>query len=286
MLKILITGGNGNIASMIKKNLKNKYDITNLSRKELDLLDYNTLESFFNNINNKFDIVVHTAVLGGRRTKIENGETTYINLIMFENLLKFADKFKMIINIDSGAIYDRNTDILNRKENDLYTIPNDYYGFSKYIIYNRSLQYDNVVNLRVFNIFHKKEENDRFIRMCFNAKNNDENITIFKDKYFDFFYETDFMKILDYYFDSIKPENNSKLIYKTLNIGYKEKYKLSEIAKLIIEDDNKIIIMEPNSNNYSGNVEKLYKLNIEFNGLEKSLQCFGDEVDSQIIMRR
>ena len=39
----------------------------------------------------------------------------------------------MIINFDSAAIYDRASDILNRKEEDLLTIPNDYYGFSKYI---------------------------------------------------------------------------------------------------------------------------------------------------------
>ena len=64
---------------------------------------------------------------------------------MFENILKFADKFKMIFNLDSWAIYDRNTDILNRKE-DLFIVPLDYYRFSKYNIYQRSLQYENVYN--------------------------------------------------------------------------------------------------------------------------------------------
>ena len=47
----------------------------------------------------------------------------------------------MIINFDSAAIYNRSTDILNRKENDLLIIPTDYYGFSKYVIYQRSLNY-------------------------------------------------------------------------------------------------------------------------------------------------
>ena len=41
---------------------------------------------------------------------------------MLENLLKFSHKFKMIINFDSAAIYDRSTDILNRKENELITM--------------------------------------------------------------------------------------------------------------------------------------------------------------------
>ena len=153
--KILITGGNGNIASMIKNNLSEFYDITNLGRKDLNILSQKDIEEYLN-INN-FDILVHTAILGGRRTKDENGDVTHNNLIMIENLLKFSDKFKMIINFDSAAIYDRSTDILNRKELDLYTIPIDYYGFSKYVIYQRSLMYNNFYNFRIFNIFNHNE---------------------------------------------------------------------------------------------------------------------------------
>ena len=73
---------------------------------------------------------------------------------MFENIIKFSHLFKLIINFDSGAIYYREIDIYNRKENDLLTISKDYYGFSKYVIYKLSLSYDNVFNFRIFNIFH------------------------------------------------------------------------------------------------------------------------------------
>ena len=168
-MKILVTGGNGNIAKMIKTNLSSPtYEITNLSRNDLNVLNQFDIEKYLTE--NNFDILVHTAILGGRRTKEENGDVTHNNLLMLENLLKFSDKFKMIINFDSAAIYDRNTDILNRKETDMYTIPNDYYGFSKYLIYQRSLQYNNMYNFRIFNIFHANEEPDRFIKSCFNAK--------------------------------------------------------------------------------------------------------------------
>ena len=196
-MKVLITGGNGNIAKMIKRNLSSEvYEITNLSRNDLNVLDQVDIEKYLSE--NVFDILVHTAILGGRRTKEENGDVTHNNLLMLENLLKFADKFKMIINFDSAAIYDRNTDILDRKESELHTIPTDYYGFSKYLIYQRSLHYDNVYNFRIFNIFHVNEEPDRFIKSCFNAKKNNTEITIFEDKYFDFVYEDDFVKIIKY----------------------------------------------------------------------------------------
>ena len=150
-MKVLITGGNGNIAKMIKSNLSTSFNIINPSHIELDILDFSKLKQFLND--NKFDILIHTAILGGRRTKDETGEVTHKNLLMLENLLHFSDKFKMIINFDSAAIYDRATDILNRKEEDLHTIPTDYYGFSKYLIYKRSLAYNHFYNFRIFNIY-------------------------------------------------------------------------------------------------------------------------------------
>jgi nucleoside-diphosphate-sugar epimerase len=270
-MKILITGGNGNIAKMINKNLSNKYEIVNLSRTDLNVLSFEEVKKYIEN--NNFDILVHTAILGGRRTKEENGDVTHKNLLMLENLLYFADRFKMIINFDSAAIYDRNTDILNRKEEDLSTIPTDYYGFSKYVIYKRTLQYENVFNFRIFNIFHPNEEEDRFMKQCFIAKKKNTIVNIFEDKWFDFVYENDFIKIIDFYFSNINNKNN---LEKTINICYKEKYKLSDIAKLIVNKSNINVLNKNSSNNYSGNGEKLNKLGLELIGLNKSLTLYND----------
>jgi GDP-L-fucose synthase len=270
-MRILITGGNGNIAKIINRNLSNKYEIVNLSRYDLNVLSFEEINEYLNK--NNFDILVHTAILGGRRTKGEDGDVTHNNLLMFENLLHFSDKFKMIINFDSAAIYDRNTDILNRKEEELFTIPNDYYGFSKYVIYKRTLQYDNVFNFRIFNIFHPNEEIDRFIKQCFIAKKNNTIVNIFEDKWFDFVYENDFIKIIDYYFSNIDNKNS---LEKTINICYNQKYKLSDIAKLIVNETNINISKENSINNYSGNGEKIYKLNLELDGLYKSLELYNE----------
>lgn len=179
----------------------------------------------------------------------------------------------MILIFDSAAIYDRSTDILNRKEEDLFTIPTDYYGFSKYLIYQRSLQYLNIFNFRIFNIFHTQEEPDRFIKSCFLAKRNDTNVTIFEDKYFDFVYEDDFIKIIDYYFHHV---NNPEKLVKTLNICYEEKYKLSDIAKIILDNKKERIqvLKEVSENNYSGNGEKMKTLNIFLDGLPISLKKY------------
>lgn len=271
-MKILITGGNGNIAKIIRNGLSDEFSIFAPNRYELDILDFEKLQAFLST--NQFDILVHTCICGGRRTMEETSDVSYTNILMFEHILKFAHCFKMIINLDSGAIYDRATDILNRKEEDLFTVPRDYYGFSKYIIYNRSLAYSNIFNFRIFNIFHANEESSRFIASCFDAKINGKNINISDDRFFDFMYETDFVRIVRFYFQNA---DNLNMLEKTINIGYKQKYRLSDIAKIILPDQSRINIRKCSNNNYSGCSDKLYKYNIGFDGLEKGIQDYEEK---------
>ena len=260
-MRILITGGNGNISKILKNKLFLKHDVTSISRTEFDLLNYEELKKYLSD--KLFDILIHTAITGGRRTNIETGEVVYKNLLMFENLIKFENKFKLIINFDSGAIYDRSTDINNRKEDELNTIPFDYYGFSKYLIYNRSLQHDKIINFRIFNIFHANEEPDRFIKSCFLAKKNNKTIKIFQNKYFDFVYENDFTKIVEYYIDN------------QINISYQKKYKLSEIAELILGNKDLIQIDDDTLKyNYCGDGSLLNSLDIPLDGLESSIKTY------------
>ena len=269
-MRILITGGNGNISKILKNKLFLKHDVTSISRTEFDLLNYEELKKYLSD--KLFDILIHTAITGGRRTNIETGEVVYKNLLMFENLIKFENKFKLIINFDSGAIYDRSTDINNRKEDELNTIPFDYYGFSKYLIYNRSLQHDKIINFRIFNIFHANEEPDRFIKSCFLAKKNNKTIKIFQNKYFDFVYENDFTKIVEYYIDNLI---NLNKLPKTINISYQKKYKLSEIAELILGNKDLIQIDDDTLKyNYCGDGSLLNSLDIPLDGLESSIKTY------------
>jgi nucleoside-diphosphate-sugar epimerase len=274
MKKILITGGNGNIANIIKRNISNDNILYTTSHSELDILNFNNLKKYIEE--NNPDIIIHTAIIGGRRTKEETSEVLYKNLLMFENILKLNFN-GIIINFDSAAIYNRKTDIYNRKENELNTIPEDYYGLSKYIIYKRSLNYDNIYNFRIFNIFHINEEKDRFIKACFLAKKNNTEFIINDNKYFDFVYDDDFIKILKYY---IKNHNKKKL-EKTINICYSKKYKLSDIVNLIenIEEYKKINLKIINNNskfNYCGDNLILSEIKeIKLDGLEESLKKYN-----------
>ena len=273
MKSILISGGNGNLAKMIRTNLSNEFNITSITRADFDMIDGKAIESYLSD--KHFDILVHTAIIGGRRTKEETADVVYQHLLIFENFMKFAHKFEIIINFDSGAIYDRETDIYCRTEESLVSVPKDYYGFSKYLIYKRSLQYNNVFNFRIFNIFHAREEDNRFIKSCFLAQRNKTHVTIFKDKWFDFMYEDDFIKIVRYYLTA--PISDLK---KTINLSYQTKYKLSDIAKILINNELIDIVDPITSHNYCGNGDLLLQMGIPMDGLESGIKKYSALIDA------
>ena len=98
------------------------------------------------------------------------------------------------------------------------------------------------------------------------AKLNNTQITIHEDKYFDFFYETDFVNVLQYYLEA----SDFKPLPKTVNLCYREKYKLSEIAAKIVPIEN-ICVLSNSNNHYSGNCDLLYSMGIPINDFEMGL---------------
>ena len=63
---------------------------------------------------------------------------------------------------------------------------------------------------------------------------------------------------------------------KTINLSYQSKYRLSDIAKMIVNNDN-IVIIDPNTtHNYCGNGNELKQLGIDLDGLETSIQKYSE----------
>jgi nucleoside-diphosphate-sugar epimerase len=271
-MNILITGGNGNLATILKTDLSNLHNIESPARAEMNMLDMDSVKQYLQN--KTFDVVIHTAIQGGRRTRQDTHEDVYNNMLMLENLLWFKDNFKMILNLDSGAIYNREEDIFKRKETDIYSIPKDYYGFSKYMIYQRGLACDNFFNLRIFNVFHEDEEDDRFIKRCVHIAKNGGVLEIYENKYFDFFYKDDFVSVVKYYIDNV---GNKENLFKTLNLSYEEKHTLADIAKMIIGNDaDKQIIVhnDKREHNYCGDNSLLKSMNIKLGDINNSFKNY------------
>ena len=245
---ILITGGNGYIAKSIFDALKDKYNITSITRQDFDLTDsFETLKYFSDKY---FDTVIHCAVSGGSRLKTETWSDMDGNLKMYYNLLNCKHKFGKLIHFGSGA--ETNA-------------PESPYGLSKRVIANSILEQDNFYNIKIFGVFDENELDTRFIKGNIKRYINKESILIHQDKFMDFFYMKDLISLVDYY---INNDNTPKQI----DCSYVGLYKLSEIASIINDlDDHKVNIHIENKGmalSYYG----IANVKLDFIGLKEGIK--------------
>jgi GDP-L-fucose synthase len=269
-MRILITGGNGFIAKSISKHFYN-HDITSINRNTFDLRNRTQFDVFMNG--KTFDVVFHTAAVGVSRSDSISSDILFDNVAMFYNILRHRAKFGKIINFGSGAELDRYT--VNREDDEQFPI--DPYGMSKNLIHRVGLQFDNVCNLRIYNVFGYHELSSRMIKSNITNYINRQPIIIHQDKLMDFFYIKDLMTVID------------KCLEFNINdvtCVYSEKYKLSDIARIInnindyrvqvkIQEDG---LAEP----YIGSFTSLDKLNLHLYGLHAGIK----EIYNKLVVNR
>mgnify|MGYP003624290137 FL=1 len=210
-MNVLITGGNGYIAKNLAENLT-QYNITSITRKDFDLTNREATDKWFNK--KHFDVVIHTAIKGGSRLQSDNESVFYQNLQMFYNLYYNRHNFNKFIHFGSGA--------------ELGT-PSNPYGLSKKII-NDLIKYEHgFFNIRIFGVFDENELDTRFIKS--NIKNyiNHKPLVIDQNKYMDFFYMEDLIKVINEYIIGNPYHSLSKII----ECSYKKKHTLLDIANFI-----------------------------------------------------
>ena len=255
---IFITGAGGFIGKNLKEQLGDKYILLTPSHKELDLLNSMAVTKFFNN--NKIDVVINCAAVGGSRMEEHVESALHINLIIFFNLLSNKDRFKKMINLGSGAEYDKSKPIIRVKEEDFgIRMPQDEYGFFKCLCSKYIEKEKNIINLRIFGLFGKHE--DYRYRFISNAMINHVKglpITMNQNVFFDYVYIDDFVKIVDYFI-------SHRVKYKSYNVGTGKKIDLVTIAKKI----NKI----------SGKKTKIF---IKNKGLNNEYTCDNKRLSGEL----
>jgi len=225
-MNILITGASGFIGKNLLESFSKKYHILTPSHQQLNLLDENIVFQYFQR--HPVDIVIHCAIIGGSKIEVNKKEMFYENMRIFMNVIKCNKYFDRLINIGSGASYDKRSPIIKVKETDLgKKIPNDAYGFYKYVCSEYIQKIENVVDLRVFGLFGEWEDyRTRFISNAICRQLFGKNIQINKNVAFDYIDVKDFVKIIDYFIKH-KPKK------KAYNIGTGNTYTLIDLAKII-----------------------------------------------------
>jgi nucleoside-diphosphate-sugar epimerase len=254
-MNILITGGNGYIAKNLYEGLKDKHNVTTISRDDFDLTDRILTDKFFEG--KYFDVVLHTAISGGSRLRKDTEDVLDENLIMYYNLLANESKFKKFISIGSGA------EIFAQEEP---------YGLSKHVINYSMKNKTNFHNVRIFAVFDENELETRFIKSSILKYLNNQPIEIHQDKLMDFFYMKDLITLMEY---CISADD----LPKEINCSYKSIYHLKDIANIINRmDDHNVPIRVVNKKigtNYTGNFTNL---GIDYIGIEEGIENVFNEL--------
>jgi len=270
-MKILLTGAGGFIGSTILAHLGKKYTFLYPSHDELDLLDEEKTLAYFKK--HPVDLVIHCAVIGGSRVEQFEKGMFFNNIRIFFNIVRCQKYYKRMINIGSGAEYDKRFPIVKVKEDDLgKRIPVDEYGFYKYVCANYINNVDNIVDLRVFGMFGEGEDyRYRFISNAICRHLLGQTITMNQDVYFDYMDILDFMQIIDFFI-----QHTPK--YKAYNIGTGKIINLKTIAEkvnMLGARKAKIVIAKSGLNNeYSCIADRLFRElpNQKFRSIEESIQ--------------
>lgn len=281
-MHIWLTSSQGFLGRELLPRLTTKYQVSATTKQEVDLLNGSQVDSYINS--KKIDVILHTAIKGGRRIKQDDASVAYENILMYENLAKNSNKVERLINFDSAACFDRRQDIRNYKESDLGKhVPIDFYGFSKMNIALRSLQVKNSYNLRIFNCFGPSETVDRMTKANIIKYINNEEITVFKNKWMDIFYIDDLWTVLDYYLQN-------QTLPKDINLVYETKNTLVHVAEMINELDkhkSPIKVLEQGmDNSYTGDASLVKSLGFKFlgikHGLRQMFQLLNDTPDKAL----
>lgn len=257
-MKVLVTGANGYIGKSIVHNLKEEYDVTGITRQDVDLSDVKQVLEYFRD--KHFDVVIHCAVVGGSRLKKDDPSVFDQNVLMYYNLVKCRSSYGKFIHFGSGAeLYAKQTP----------------YGYSKFIINQAILNEPGFYNIRIFAVFDENELETRFIKANIINYINKKPIVIHNNKSMDFFYMKDLITLVRYYIDN-------QDLPKQIDCSYEECKHLLYIATLIntLSNYSVDIIME-SQEIYPGYFGQHTKLPIKYIGLEKGIQLLYNKIRNE-----
>ena len=283
-MKVLVTGANGFVGKSISAVLSNKdqLDVVALGRNRLDLLNINNVQDVLTEENP--EIIVHCAIKGGTRFDSDTKDSFDQNVLMYNNLKSLRSKFGCLINIGSGAEFDRSQSVRRAHESLLFKrSPEDFYGKAKNEIARDVVSTDDFYNLRIFGCFGELEKENRFLKIVFDKNLNSEQIDINDNKEMDFVHVDDLARVVAF----VSKNYTYRAIPKDINVVYTEKASLSGIVDMFIpveERRSKVKINDMSGFDYSGSsstIDSIKSLNFSSSSLKTSLTAYYNQLKIQ-----
>ena len=278
---ILLTGSGGFIGRYVNNALTKDYHILAPKSTELNLLDKTQVEKYL--IKNNVDLIIHLACCGVRILPNDtNMNVAKPNIQMFNNL---ADSDIPMIVTGSGAEYDKSKPLKKVKEDEFgKSIPNDPYGYSKYIISKEIEKRDNILNLRLFGIYGAGEDKSRVTSCIINDYLAHRPIMLNQNVKYDFMYIDDFCNVLKFFIEHDTEE-------KFINVSPTHSIEILELADIVntFSDHKSSIVFRNNgmNNEYTGDNTKLTSImpKIKFTSYEDGMKKMYDVMKNVDIIK-
>lgn len=260
-IKVLVTGASGFVGRNAVEHLSaaGKYEVFACTDPVLDLRDAEAVKRVVGEF--APDRVVNcAAVVGTRKTAndLSSGDVAAVNLRMFFNLLRALPPDARLLHLGSGAEYDHRAYRPKMPEAFFDTsVPQDPYGFSKYVISKYAANALNVTVLRIFGIFGKYEDYTfKFISNAIVRNLLGLPIVINQNVVFDYLYIADFVRLLELFVDR-------QPAHKHYNITPASSIDLVSLASLVNAAGGRpseVRVLNPGWNReYSGDNSRLVK---------------------------
>lgn len=259
-MKLLIIGCNGFVGRNLYEYFQQhgKFSVDGTTSRDLNILDEKAVYKWLNE--REYDIIIHAAVYNPRvgSGKEPDKELEY-DLRMFYNFAKYHDLYGRLIYFGSGAEYDKRYPICSVTEDDWEReIPENIYGFAKYVIHQQIEKSENIYNLRIFGLYGKYENwKATFISgaLCRALKNLP--ITIRRNVYFDYLYIDDFCRMVERFIKLEEPR------YHSYNITSGKRIDLVSLAETVKRVSGKevpvIVCSEGLANEYTADNSRLIR---------------------------
>ena len=227
MMRVLLTGGTGFIGRNILPVLQRHAMVDAPRREELDTVSAESVHRYFSG--RTYDVVIHAANSNPfLNPRCDDAQTMLEDSLRgFLNLCGESGRYGRMLYFGSGAEYDKRFDIVSIREEAVgRSIPQDVYGFAKYIMNGMARASDNIYNFRLFGCYGPTDSRTKFIRDAIDCCLEDRAITVRQNCMFDYTYVDDIGDIVCRMMDG-------ELKHHDYNVCSGRRISLLEIARMV-----------------------------------------------------